>query len=370
MYDVTAHEVVLDLHAESDSGYFMARRSVVTAVATRKPTLEDVARSAEVSYQTVSRVINQHPSVADGTRARVQRAIAELGYRPNRAARSLVTRRSNNIGIVSFGSRYYGPTQMLVHIEAASRARGYGLTFTSVDGHTLPEMSRAIGDLIGQNLDGIVMIAPIAEVDPAQIVHLCGATPFLMIDIDPSHGVHSVAIDQAHGARLATQHLIGLGHRQVCEISGPFQWHDARLRHETWLATLQASGIEPGPCIESDWTAAGGYAAAQRLLGAGVDFTALFAGNDQMALGAIRALRDAGLRVPEDVSIVGFDDVPEAAYFDPPLTTVHQDFVALGNEAVDGLTNLIESPTAVPYQRVLYPSFVVRASTAKVAAED
>jgi DNA-binding LacI/PurR family transcriptional regulator len=335
----------------------------------RKPTLEDVARSAGVSYQTVSRVINQHPSVAEGTRARVLRAIAKLGYQPNRAARSLVTRRSNNIGIVSFGSRYYGPTQMLVHIEAASRARGFGLTFTSVDGHTSPEMRRAIGDLTGQNLDGIVVIAPIAEVDPAEIVQLCGATPFLMIDIVPSPGVHSVAIDQTHGARLATQHLIGLGHRRVCEISGPLRWHDARLRHETWLATLRAGGITPGPCVESDWTAAGGYAAAQRLLGSGAEFTALFGGNDQMALGAIRALRDAGLRVPEDVSVVGFDDVPEAAFYDPPLTTVHQDFVALGREAVDGLTKLIQSPTIEAQQRVLYPTFVVRASTARVAAE-
>jgi DNA-binding LacI/PurR family transcriptional regulator len=367
VYDVTAHEGVLDFHA--DWGRFMARESEATVVGTRKPTLEDVAQCAGVSYQTVSRVINQHPSVADGTRSRVQRAIAKLGYQPNRAARSLVTRRSNNIGIVSFGSRYYGPTQMLVHIEAASRARGFGLTFTSVDGHTLPELSRAIGDLTGQNLDGIVMIAPIAEVDPAEVAKLCGATPFMMIDVVPSPGVHSVAIDQVHGARLATQHLIGLGHRRVCEISGPLRWHDARLRHETWLATLGASDIVPGPCVESDWTAAGGYAAAQRLLGSGVEFTALFGGNDQMALGAIRALRDAGLRVPEDVSVVGFDDVPEAAYFDPPLTTVHQDFVALGQEAVDGLTKLIQSPTVVAQQRVLYPTFVVRASTARVAAE-
>jgi DNA-binding LacI/PurR family transcriptional regulator len=348
----------------------VARTSAKALPGTRKPTLEDVARCADVSYQTVSRVINQHPSVADGTRARVLGAIAKLGYQPNRAARSLVTRRSNNIGIVSFGSRYYGPTQMLVHIEAASRARGFGLTFTSVDGHTSPEMGRAIGDLTGQNLDGIVVIAPIAEVDPAEIVQLCGETPFMMIDVVASPGVHSVAVDQVHGARLATQHLVGLGHRRICEISGPLRWHDARLRHETWLTTLRASGITPGPSVESDWTAAGGYAATQRLLGSGVAFTALFGGNDQMALGAIRALRDAGLRVPEDVSVVGFDDVPEAAFFDPPLTTVHQDFVALGHAAVDGLTKLIQSPEAVPQQRVLYPTFVVRASTARVAADE
>lgn len=341
-------------------------KSARSVAGTKKPTLDDVARSASVSYQTVSRVINHHPSVADATRLRVQRAIEKLGYQPNRAARSLVTRRSNIIGIVSFGSRYYGPTQMLVHIEAASRLQGYGLTFTSVDGHSWLEMSRVIRDLAGQNLDGLVMIAPIADVDPAAIVELCGTMPFVMIDIVTSDGVPTVAIDQTHGARLATQHLIGLGHRRVCEISGPLRWHDARLRHDTWLATLTAGGITAGPSVESDWTAAGGYAAAQRLLGSGVDFTALFGGNDQMALGAIRALRDAGLRVPDDVSVVGFDDVPEAAFFDPPLTTVHQDFVALGQEAVDLLTALIQANASTPQQRLLYPTFVVRSSTARV----
>jgi DNA-binding LacI/PurR family transcriptional regulator len=316
-----------------------------------------------VSYQTVSRVINEHPSVAEDTRARVQRAIAELGYQPNRAARSLVTRRSNIIGIVSFGSRYYGPTQMLVHIEAASRARGYGLTFTSVDGHTPSEMSRAIGDLTGQNLDGIVVIAPIAEVDPAEILRLCGATPFMMIDVVPSPGVHSVAIDQAQGARLATQHLIGLGHRRVCEISGPLRWHDARLRHETWLATLRASGIAPGPCVESDWTAAGGYAAAQRLLGSGVGFTALFAGNDQMALGAIRALRDAGLRVPDDVSVVGFDDHELAEVVG--LTTVAQPVAGQGAEAARLLLRQLDEPDIEPSGHVQMPiRLVLRETTA------
>ncbi len=346
----------------------MAKSNGASVAGARKPTLVDVARDAQVSYQTVSRVINQHPSVADATRSRVQRAIERLGYQPNRAARSLVTRRSNTLGIVSFGSRYYGPTQMLVNIEAASRRRGYTLTFTSVDGHSLPEMRRVIGELTSQNLDGVVVIAPVEEVDPRMIDTLFGDTPFVMIDIVRSEGVHSVAIDQAHGARLATQHLIGLGHRQFCEISGPLRWHDAMLRHETWLATLRAGGIAPGPSVESDWTAAGGHAAAQWLLGSGAAFTALFVGNDQMALGAIRALRDAGLRVPQDVSVVGFDDVPEAAFFEPPLTTVRQDFVALGEETVDYLTTLIRSPNAAPQRRMLYPSFVVRSSTTEPPA--
>jgi DNA-binding LacI/PurR family transcriptional regulator len=330
----------------------------------KKPTLEDVARCADVSYQTVSRVINDQPSVAEATRLRVQRAIEKLDYRPNRTARSLVTRRSNAVGIVSFGAAYYGPTQMLVHIETALKGRGYSLTFTTVDGRSLAAMRHAIGAFTSQNYDGIVMITPVSGFDVASVVALCGDTPFVMIDVDPRERVHSVAIAQAHGATLAAEHLITLGHQTFCEISGPLVWHDARLRHESWLAAVGAAGFTPGPSLESDWTAAGGFAATRQLLDMGVTFTALSVGNDQMALGAIRALRDAGLRVPEDVSVVGFDDVPEAAYFDPPLTTVRQDFVALGEQTVEYLVALIAAPGVAPHQRVLYPQFVVRSSTA------
>jgi DNA-binding LacI/PurR family transcriptional regulator len=330
-----------------------------------RATLDDVARRSGVSYQTVSRVINEHPNVADATRTRVLAAIAELDYHPNRAARSLVTRRSNTIGIVTFGAAYYGPTQMMVNVEAALRTRGYGLTFTTVDGGSESGMGRAIREFRSRSLDGIVMITPVASVDVAAIVTLCGDTPFVMVDVDPGQRVHSVAIDQAHGATLAAQHLIDLGHRRVATISGPLFWHDARLRQESWLRSLRASGITPGPGVESDWTASGGFDAAQRLLGLDGALTALLVGNDQMALGANRALRDAGRRVPEDVSVVGYDDIPEAAYFDPPLTTVRQDFVELGEQSVEYLTALIATPSTPPHQRVLYPQFVVRSSTTR-----
>ena len=331
----------------------------------RRPTLDDVARAAGVSYQTVSRVINDHPSVAESTRERVLRAIEELGYRPNRTARSLATRRSNTIGIVGFDTRYYGPSQMLVNIESVLKREGYGLAFTSIDDGTVAAVQRASSEISHQDLDGIVMIAPLAGADVESIADLFDDTPFVMIDVKAGEAVHSVAIDQAHGVRLAVQHLVDLGHRHVCEISGPLRWNDARERHETLRASLEAAGITPGPSVEADWTAAGGFAAARRLLATRVPCTALVVGNDQMALGAIRALRDAGLRVPDDVSIVGYDDVPEAAYFDPPLTTVRQDFEALGQQCVEYLTTLIKAPQTPRHQRVLYPTFVARSSTAE-----
>jgi LacI family transcriptional regulator len=332
----------------------------------KKATLNDVALRSGVSYQTVSRVINNHPSVAEATRKRVLQVIAELDYRPNRAARSLVTRRSQTVGIISYGIEYFGPAQMVMNIEAAVRRRGYGLALTTIEELSLPELSRAISDLVSQNVDGIVMITPIASIDLKVIIALCAATPVVMVDIDPSERIPSVAIDQRHGAQLATQHLIDLGHRHLCEISGPLNWYDARLRHEGWLATLKESGLAPGLSFEGDWTAAGGYAAMRQLLDKGKEFSAVFVGNDQMALGAIRALREAGLRVPHDVSIVGFDDVPEAAYFDPPLTTVKQDFRALGQQSIEYLMRLIGRATTSPNQCVLYPHLVVRLSTMSV----
>ncbi len=335
----------------------------------RRATLDDVAQCAGVSYQTVSRVVNEHPSVAAATRRRVLEVIDKLGYRPNRAARSLVTRRSNTIGMVSFSTKYYGPGQMVVNLETALRQRGFSLTLTTLDGPSLAEMRRAIDELTARNLDGLVIITPVAGIDFGAVAPLCGDTPFVMIDALPDERAHSVVIDQAQGAGLATEHLIGLGHRTVAEISGPLDWHDARFRHEGWLAALRGAGIGPGRSVASDWTAAGGYAAAGELLALREAFSALFVGNDQMALGAIRALRDADLRIPEDVSVVGFDDVPEAAFYDPPLTTVRQDFQALGRQSVDYLTTLIDAPDTPPHQRVLYAQLVVRASTTSAAAE-
>ena len=334
----------------------------------RRPTLDDVARSAGVSYQTVSRVVNDHPSVAAATRERVLRVIKELGYRPNRTARSLATRRSNTVGIVGFDTRYFGPAQVLVNIEAVLKREGYGLAFTSIDDATFAAVRRASSEMSNHDLDGIILMASLAGLDVEAIARVFGDTPLVMADAPAGAALHSVVVDQAHGVRLAVEHLLALGHRHVCEISGPLRWNDARERHETWRSALEAAGVSPGMSVEGDWTAAGGFAAAQRLLASGAPCTAIVAGNDQMALGAIRALREVGRRVPEDVSIVGFDDIPEAAYFDPPLSTVRQDFEALGSQCVDYLTTIIKARHTPRRQRVLYPTFVVRSSTTRPRA--
>jgi DNA-binding LacI/PurR family transcriptional regulator len=162
---------------------------------------------------------------------------------------------------------------------------------------------------------------------------------------------------------MATQHLIDLGHRDICEVSGPLHWYGAVARHDSWRATLKAAGIAPGMSIEGDWTAVSGYAAAQKLIEANAKFTALVVGNDQMALGAMRALRQYQYRIPDDVSVVGFDDIPEAICFEPPLTTVRQDFEALASQSVEYLVDLIQHPDMPLQQRVLYPALILRQST-------
>ncbi len=334
---------------------------------TPKPiTLHDVARLSGVSYQTVSRVINNHPYVSKDTRHRVLAAIRELDYRPNRVARSLATRRSYTLGIVTFGTNYYGPAQMMSNVERAARARGYNLTVSNVDVLTARSVHDMVEQLGGQLVDGLVLITPVLGIAYEDLVTLCAGIPFVMIDAQLGARIPSVVIDQRYGSQLVTQHLLDLGHRRIAEIRGPLNWFGAIARHDSCLATLEAADLEPVSQHEGNWTAEDGYIAARKLLESKVEFTALVVGNDQMALGAMRALHEHGIRIPEDVSIVGFDDIPEAAYFEPPLTTIRQDFGGLGEQSVEYLVSLIDDPETSLHQRVLHPHLVVRESTRAV----
>lgn len=329
----------------------------------KRITLSDVALLAGVSSQTVSRVVNNHPYVSEDTRRRVLTAIRKLDYRPNRAARSLATRRSCTLGVVSYDIAFYGPAQMVMNIEQTAKRRGYTVSLATTERMALDEVRQAVIDVGGEAMDGLLFIAPVAGVSYADLVSVCGNVPFVQIDTELSAKVPSVVIDQRYGSYLATQHLIDLGHRDMVEISGPLTWYGAQARHTSWRDTLLAAGLTPGLSVEGDWTAHSGYEAAHRLLATGAQFTALVVGNDQMALGAIAALREHGLGVPDDVSVVGFDDVPEAAYFAPPLTTIRQNFAALGEQSVEYLITLVENPDTPVHQRVLYPQFVERQST-------
>lgn len=333
----------------------------------QKPvTLHDVANYSGVSYQTVSRVINNHSNVAEETRKRVLKSIEELNYRPNRAARSLVTNRSDTIAIISFGTTFYGPGQMVSNIMHHAKNNGFRVSPGSLQQLGYREVKAAIDELHELLIDGIIMIAPIVTDFMADIGDLVGDIPFIQIDVKAKPGVASVVIEQAYGTKLAVGHLIGLGHSQIAEISGPLNWYDAIMRHQSWVDTMARHGLPHHMSVEGSWSSQSGYEGVQALLNGGAEFTGLVVANDQMALGAIAALNERGLRIPEDVSVVGFDDIPESAYFLPALTTVHQDFEALGEQAVEYLVSLIKNPEITVHQRVLYPQLIIRNSTSPV----
>ena len=326
----------------------------------RKSTLRDVARISGVSYQTVWRVVNDHPSVASGTRQRVLNVVDELHYQPNPAARQLVTGKSQTIGVISYGLRHYGPAQMFTSIERALRTHKYGLVAASLDELNLGELEQAIRYVKRQLVEGIVIIVPL-EINASKVKALCGVTPFILVDAPTEVKAPSISINQHSGAQVAAEHLIALGHKKIAEITGPLTWYDAHLRHEGFLAALAHAGLEPAASVPGDWTAAGGYQAMTQMIEATPHPTALFAANDQTALGAIHALSVRGLSVPDDISVVGFDDVPEASHYLPPLTTVRQDFEELGKRSVQHILSLTDGHTFD--SELLEPTLIVREST-------
>lgn len=327
--------------------------------------MNDVARLAEVSHQTVSRVVNQHPSVSPETRAKVLAAIESLGYQPNSVARSLASRRSTRLGLISFGTAFYGPAQMAGNLEQTARQRGYSLSLASISSLKPEELTEALQTLLRQRVDGILVIAPLLEVESTRLEQLCPDLPLVLIDAEPSAQIPFTSIDQYGGARQAAQHLLGLGHQQIAFIGGPADWHDALERQRGWWSALREAQLQPAAQVEGDWSAASGYQAAQNLLEQKYSFTALLVANDQMALGVLLALSEAGLEVPQQVSVVGFDNIPESAFFQPPLTTVQQDFTALAQQSLRQLLALIETPDLAPKVQRIPAQLVVRKSTAK-----
>ncbi|MGW1024708.1 LacI family DNA-binding transcriptional regulator [Streptomyces sp. NPDC002577] len=328
----------------------------------RPPTMADVARRAGVSHQTVSRVLGDHPNVRDDTRTKVLNAIGELGYRRNSSARALVTRRTRNLGVVASNSTLYGPASTLFALEEAARAKGYLVSTVSLRKLTVKTLSEALDRLIEGGVDGLLTVAP-QQSAAAALAEL--TTPLPVVTVGSWAGIPGVTVDQHLGARLATGHLLDAGHRSVWHIAGPEDWQEAQDRADGWRAALDAAGIEPPEPLSGDWSPLSGYRAGQELVGrAGPELTAVFVANDQMALGVLRALREAGLHTPRDVAVVGFDDIPEAEFFAPPLTTVRQDFTAVGRRSITLLLDRIEGGEASTTPRiVIEPQLIVRTST-------
>ncbi|SDQ98956.1 LacI family DNA-binding transcriptional regulator [Microbacterium sp. cf332] len=325
----------------------------------RRPSIRDVARLAGVSHQTVSRVLNNHASIRAETKERVLAVMAELDYSPNRAARALVTSRSQTIGVLTSSATQYGPASSIAAIEAAARERGYWVSTANVDAREPASIQAGLAHLVAQAVEGLVVIAPQVRVFRALAAQPIGI-PYVTLqstELDPGH---ALSVDQIAGARLATRHLIELGHRSIYHLAGPQDWIEAEARMRGFLEEMSDSDIPTTAPVLGDWTAEFGYYAGRELLRVR-DFTAIFSSNDQMALGLLHAIRDEGLDCPRDISIVGFDDIPEAAHFWPPLTTVRQDFAELGRRCVDLLLGQADAEATPP---VLMPELVVRSSTA------
>jgi DNA-binding LacI/PurR family transcriptional regulator len=328
----------------------------------RPAVMADVAKLAGVSHQTVSRVINGSAHVRPATRQRVLAAMGQLDYRPNPAARALVTGRSGTLGVVSFDTTLYGPASTLFAIEQAAHAAGYFITIVSLLALDRLSVLGAIERLRVQGVEGVLVITP-HEGAAEALVDLPTGVPIVAVEAGHPDSVPLVAVDQFSGAVSATQLLLDLGHRTVWHVAGPRDFLEAQQRLEGWRATLEAAGAEVPPVLVGDWSPRSGYQLGLQLA-QDPDVSAVFVSNDQMALGVLRALHEHRREIPREVSVVGFDDIPEAQYFMPPLTTVRQNFAEVGRGSLRLLLQLIGGEGDAPQQLAIAPELVVRRSTA------
>lgn len=333
--------------------------------AERPPAMTDVAKAAAVSHQTVSRVLNGHPNVRPATRERVLAAIEALGYRPNLAARALASGRSTQLGLVTLNTMLLGPVATLYAVEQAARTAGYSVSVTSVGSINRRTLHECVSRLLQQSVAGVIIIAPVDTRDSA-LSALPADLPAVAVEADPDSAVPGVTVDQELGAYLATRHLLDLGHRAIAHISGPKDFIEAQQRVVGWRRALTEAGVASPEVLVGDWSAQSGYDAG-RLLAGTPEVTAVFAANDNMALGLLRALSEQGRSVPRDISIVGFDDIAEAGFFTPPLTSIRQDFAEMGRRSVELLLRQVETGARSVEHITLAPELVLRDSTAPPA---
>lgn len=335
----------------------------------RRATIKDVARAAGVSTQTVSRVLNDRPDVSAETRQRVQAIIGELGYQPSELARSLIQQRSYTLGVIIAGLRYVGVSLTLNGITEAAQAAGYSLILKELPRFDLTDVRLPLEDLFARHVEGILYAAPQVG---ANWQHVQAALPeshppLVFIKGEPQPGFTTLSIDNYTGARLATDYLLAASRRQIAHLAGPQEWWEARRRLAGWQDALREAGLQPQPShwIAGNWSSSSGEAAFRILLDQYPEMDAVFAANDQMALAVLSLAHQAGKRVPEDLAVIGFDDLAESAHFCPPLTTIRQDLHKLGWLAVQKLLAAIEIESkSQPAEAVLLqPELIIRRST-------
>jgi len=340
----------------------------------KRITIKDVAQAAGVSTQTVSRVMNKVSYVSGETRQRVEAVIEQLDYRPSTLARSLSQQRSYTLGVVTFGLKHIGPSRTLNGIADKADDLGYMLLMKELDNFDTGRIDEVIDSLIARQVDGIVWVAPEIGDNHAWVDGRLERipVPVLFLAMQPRNGISSVSTDNYKGAVMATQHLLDCGRKKIGHISGPQGWWEPDERKRGWRETLEAAGLDVSEkcCAEGSWSSASGEQAFIRLLESYPDMDAVFVANDQMALSVLREANRREIKVPEQIAVVGFDNIPESAYFYPSLTTIYQNLQLLGEQSVQTIVEMIQmrqnNQSVIAQSRFIEPTLIVRESSKKM----
>lgn len=336
----------------------------------KRVTIKDVAQTAGVSTQTVSRVVNNFSGISKKTRQRVEAVVEQLSYHPSSLARSLSQQRSYTLGVVTFELRYLGPSQTLNGIADKADKLGYMLSIKELDDFNINRIDDVIDSLLAHQVDGILWVVPEFADNHAWLKLRMEKipVPVLFLAMRPRDGISSLTTDNFQGALLAVQYLLECKKKKIGHISGPLTWWEADERKRGWREALQGAGhdVSEKHCVAGDWSSASGAYAFKKLLESFPDMDAVFVANDQMALSVLRESHSRGIRIPDQLAVIGFDNIPESAYYYPSLTTIYQNLQLLGEQAVQRIVEMIqarqESHPVIAQSRFIQPTLVVRES--------
>ncbi len=327
-------------------------------------TFKDVAKLANVSTQTVSRVTNGSPNVAEETRKKVNAAIKKLGYVPNKGAQILGRAKSKVIGLVTIDIHLHGASLIANGIRKQAKELGYGISLSVVAEHSLAKITAAIRELKAQRVECVIMNIPLSKEEAEMLVAEYSDIHFVFIDVPPNSQVNAVYAANYEGAQQAAELMLSLQRKRLLFITGPHDSSASEQRVQGWMDVLSGhDDIEIIGQCEGDWQAGSGYFCTREVLDNHQHFDGVLVGNDQMALGVLRALNEAELKIPQQVSVIGFDDTSDSAYFSPPLTTIRQDFLLIGERSVLMVLNMAEQPAIRQQQESIVTQLVTRKST-------
>ena len=337
-----------------------------------RTTIKEVAAAAGVSTQTVSRVINERPDVAPETRRRVQGVIEELGYQPSALARSLIRQRSYTLGVVTAGLKHIGPSRTLNGITSMAEEAGYALLLKELPHYHTNNIAPVFQELLSRHVDGIIWAAPEIGDNHKWVdnLSLTLEIPIVFLTMEPRENLTVVSVDNYQGGRLAMAHLLEQGYQHIGHISGPLDWWESRQRMAAWKDALVECGVtvKDGHWVEGNWSSASGSDAVEKLLDQYPEIDAVFVANDQMALSTLQTINRRSVKIPEEIGIIGFDNIPESAYFYPSLTTVQQDQYEIARLAMQKVIHIIErgwqgEELEAPQSIMLSPALIVRESS-------